>query len=267
MRASRTTALLVALATLGGTLAPVTEARATEVATPGASLALAVPDWTPAAPRVLATTPSDTGTVGLNPERASVLLRSLTVPGWGQATVGHRGSAMAFFLVELGVWTSYSAFRIQSSMRTDSYVKTAQIQAGIDLTGRDEEYRRIVGSYISSDEYNQLVVFRDAANLYYDNPTAYRQYIAEHSIGGTNGWSWNSESDLIRYRTQRKDAQRAAIRANTALAVGVVNRLVSALHAARLHEASVRKSSWNFEVTPAPAGDAMAFTAAIRARF
>src|SRR5262249_30993206 len=32
----------------------------------------------------------------LGAERASILLRSLTVPGWGQASVGHRGAAKVF---------------------------------------------------------------------------------------------------------------------------------------------------------------------------
>lgn len=264
----RAALVATALLALGFGLGTPASARAEALGSAaGGSLTLAVPDLA-ARTTVLATTPAEsTATAGLNADRARILLRSLTVPGWGQATAGHHGSAMTFFVVELGVWTSYTAFRIQSQMRTDSYELTARLEAGIDLNGRDEEFRRIVGSYISSDEYNQLVVFRDAANLYYDDPAAYRQYIAEHSIGGTNSWSWVSEQDLLRYRAQRKDAQRAAIRANTALAVAVVNRLVSALHAARVHEAGVRQHTWSFEVQPAPAHDALAFTAAIRAHF
>jgi hypothetical protein len=211
-------------------------------------------------------TPGSTGSLGA--ERAQVLLRSLTVPGWGQATMGLKTSAWVFGLTELGIWTTFAAFRIQEQMRTDSYELTARLQAGINLHGRDEEFRRIVGSYISSDEYNQLVVYRDAANLYYDNPAAYNAYIAEHELKGSDVWAWSDVDGLLRYRGQRKDAQRAEIRSNTCLAAAVVNRLLSAVHAAR---ASARigkhKQAWNLEAVPVEGSDATAFRFGVRTRF
>ncbi len=206
-------------------------------------------------------------TIGLSAERAQLLLRSLTMPGWAQASTGHKKSAMAFALAEVGVWTSFTAFRIQSHLRKQTSERTAQLFAGVDLSSRDEEYRRIVGSYISSDEYNQLVVYRDAANLYYDDPVAYRAYIAGHLVAEADMWSWNSDESLLRYRAQRKDAQRASIRANTALACAVVNRLLSMVHAARIKTPDAPPRSWNFEVTPAPSEDAFAYRMGVRARF
>ena len=204
--------------------------------------------------------------IGLSAERAQLLLRSLTVPGWGQQTAGAHTSATVFGIAELGIWTSFAAFRIQSQMRRESYERTAELLAHIDLKGRDEEYRRIVGAYISNTEYNQLVVYREAANLYYDDPEAYRQYIAEHSVGGTDSWSWDSEEALLRYRGQRKDAQRAGIRANTALACAVVNRILSLVHAARL-PTGAQPRSWNLEVTPGAPNDALAYRVGVRTRF
>jgi hypothetical protein len=204
----------------------------------------------------------------LSAERAQILLRSLTVPGWGQATLGRNGAAKTFALVETGIWASFIAFHIQESMRIDSYERSARLNAGIDLSGRDEEYRRIVGGFLSSDDYNRLVVYRDAANLYYDDPVQYRAYIAEHELKGADAWSWASVEDLFQYRGQRKDSQRAQQRANTALALAVVNRFVSALHAARvagLPPAPPR--SWNFELAPADDGDLLALRCGVRARF
>jgi len=204
----------------------------------------------------------------LNGERARILLRSLTVPGWGQATLGHRHAAAGFAIADLSIWTSFTAFRVQQRLRTDASIRTAMLEAGIDLRGRDEDIRRIVGLYASSDEYNQLVVYRDAANLYYDDPAAYRAYIEAHQLTGNNTWAWTDEDSFRRYSGQRKQAQRAALRSNTALALAIVNRLVSAIHAAR--EAShppVKAQSWNFECVPVPGGDATAFHLGVRTRF
>jgi len=204
----------------------------------------------------------------LSAERARILLQSLTVPGWGQATLGHNGAAKTFILVEAGIWTSFVAFRVQEAMRTDNYERSARLNAGIDLSGRDEEYKRIVGGFLSSDDYNRLVVYRDAANLYYDDPPQYWAYISSHSLQGNNTWHWASLEDLAQYRAQRKDAQRADQRANTALALAVVNRFISAVHAMRIAgREPVKAHSWNFEMGPADDGNPLAMRCGVRARF
>lgn len=211
--------------------------------------------------------------MGLGPERARVILQSLTVPGWGQATLGRRTAAGVFATFEVAIWASFASFRMQEGMRKEAYRQTALLGAGIDLRGRDEEFRRIVGSFSSSDEYNLYVVSRDAANLYLQdvyNPDmdAYRAYIEENSLRGADGWNWASQTAFERYGAQRKDAHRAEIRANSALGLAIVNRLVSALHAARAAGKSKPAGhAWRLEVTPAPGDDATAFRAALSASF
>jgi hypothetical protein len=206
----------------------------------------------------------------LSPERAQTILRSLTVPGWGQAAMGHTTAATVFFAAEIGIWVSYCAFSVQEHMRADAYQRTALVQAGINLNGRDEEFKRIVGSYLSSDEYNQLVVYRDAANQFYDDhghlvdPTGYQNYVAEHSLKGNDTWSWPSDESLLRYRGQRKDAQRAALRSNTALGLAVVNRLISAIHAARI---GPTRSPHSLELSFPDDGDPTAVRVGVRTRF
>ena len=203
----------------------------------------------------------------LSGDRARLMLQSLTVPGWGQATIGRRGSALAFGLAEVGIWGSFTAFRIQQHMRSGAYERTAHLFAGIDLEGRDEEYRRIIGLYLSSDEYNRLVVRRDAANLYYGDPVAYNAYIAEHEIRGAGAWTWASEDDLVRYRTERQAAQRASKHAQDALAMAVINRLLSVVHVARSHAPpATDRTSWRVECVPV-GPDPTAFRLALRADF
>ncbi|MBI5169609.1 MAG: hypothetical protein HZA61_08990 [Candidatus Eisenbacteria bacterium] len=210
--------------------------------------------------------PAQPAGMALGPERARILLRSLTVPGWGQATMGRRTSAKWFVAAEAGVWTAFGAFRAQEVMRRESAMRTARLAAGIDLRGRDEEFQRIVGSFVSSEEYNLLVVARDAANIYLLDPyhpdmEGYRAYVAAHSLSGADAWNWGSLESFRKYSAQRKDANRAGLRANTAIAVGIANRIASAIHAARAAgraPAVEPPRSWNFEVTPDPRdGDAV----------
>ena len=210
---------------------------------------------------------------GLGPERARILLRSLTVPGWGQATLGLNGSAKVFMVIEAGIWGSFVAFRVQEAQRTDSYLRTAQLSAGIDLRDEDDEFRRIVGAFASSEEYNLLVVTRDAANIYLSDPNnqdlaGYRAYIAEHSLSGDMSWQWTDQGAFNRYGSQRKSAQKAGLRSNTALALAVANRLVSALHAARaagkMHAGKAQ--GWRLDLEP-DLTQPGAFRAALSTRF
>lgn len=190
---------------------------------------------------------------GLGAERARILLRSLTVPGWGQASLGRKTSATLFALAETGVWASFVSFRIQESMRRRSYEVTARLFAGIDLEGREEEFRRIVGIYASSEEYNRLVVYREAANLYYEDPDRYRAYIADHELRGEDTWAWDGRESFDLYQEQRKRTRRAAQRANSMLGLAIANRLLSAIHAARHAGAPARDPrSWRIECGPAP---------------
>jgi hypothetical protein len=208
-----------------------------------------------------------------NAERAQAFLQSLTVPGWGQAALGHTTSARVYALVEVGILTAFTAFRVQSEMRKESYETSARLRAGVDLRGRAEEFRRIVGSYLSSDEYNQFVVYRDAANLYLNDPNhpdyaGYRAYIASHSIGERDHWNWEDVESLLRYRQQRQDMQRAQQRANTTLILAGLNRLISAVHAAHMasHPGSAARS-WNLEVSPSDVQDATAYRLEVSRRF
>ena len=128
----------------------------------------------------------------LSGERARAMLQSLTVPGWGQASQGQTHAALAFGLVEAGIWVSFAAFQVQETMRSHTYERTASLFGGIDLSGRDEEYRHVVGLYRSSDDYNIYVVRRDAANLYYGDPAGYDAYVAAHAISGADAWAWRN---------------------------------------------------------------------------
>jgi len=203
----------------------------------------------------------------LSGDRARLMLQSLTVPGWGQASLGQRRPALAFGLLEAGVWGAFTAFRIQHQMRRETYERTARLFGGIDLSGRDDEFQRIVGFYLSSDEYNRLVVRRDAANLYFGDPAAYDAYIAQHELKGADTWAWGSESDLERYRTERQSAQRATKHAQDALAAAVINRLLSAIHASRSGAPGVVGSrSYRLQCVPV-AGDPTAFRFGLRADF
>src|SRR5215831_1060743 len=172
--------------------------------------------------------PSNLGEVG----------RSLVLPGWGALHAGHRNVGLAFLVVEASLWTTVAVSSGQGGMRTHSFEQTAQIYAGIDLTQHDENYRKLVSSYQSSDEYNRLVVYRNAAALYYGDFASYTAYINTHSLTGANSWNWEDLDQWAHYQDLRRSSERAYQRARFAAAGLIVNRIVAAIVSSRMAPAS-----------------------------
>jgi hypothetical protein len=168
------------------------------------------------------------------PGPAGAALRSLLIPGWGQLASGHKTQAAIFGALELGTWTSYATFQRQGALRRDTYFMTARLFAGIDLKDKDTNYRKLVGQYRSSDVYNQYVVLREAT-FFYTDPTERQQYIDSRSIPAANAWSWGDSFDQFeRYKAQRRASEQAFKNGQYALGFAVINRLVSAVAAARV---------------------------------
>jgi hypothetical protein len=186
-----------------------------------------------------------------SPGPAGAALRSLLIPGWGQLATGHKTQAAIFGSLELGTWTSYVTFQRQGALRRDSYFATARLFANIDLKDKDESYRKLVGQYRSSDVYNQYVVLREAT-FFYEDPTERQQYIDSRSISAANAWSWGDSFDQFeRYRAERRASEQAFKNGQYALGFAIINRLVSAIAAARV-AASKRSREHALESEAAP---------------
>jgi hypothetical protein len=218
----------------------------------GASV-LDLPPATPAADRLAQATdvPAPAAQPSMHEPRAydgpgpaGAALRSLILPGWGQLATGHYTQAAIYGGIEVATWTSYITFQRQGNLRRDSYFQTAQLYAGIDLEQQDENYRKLVGQYRSSDVYNQYVVMREAAYFYTD-PADQEAYIASRSIPAENAWNWNDDRAAFdRYGEERRSSEQAFKNGQYALGVAVINRVVSAIAAAR--QAKSRKEKAEF---------------------
>jgi hypothetical protein len=170
-------------------------------------------------------------------EKPSVLpnvARSLVIPGWGAMHAGYRNVGLAFMVADAALWATVAVSSGQGSMRIHSSFDTAQLYAGIDLESRDDNFRKLVSNYASSDEYNRLVVMREAASLYYGDFASYTAYIDRHSLKGADTWNWTDQAQWDTYRALRKTSERAYQRARFAVAGLIVNRFAAAIVSSRL---------------------------------
>ena len=166
------------------------------------------------------------------------VLRSLALPGWGALAAGHRNVGLSFLVAEAALWTTVGVSVGQGRLRRGSSEQSAEIYADFDLKAHDDRFRKLLSNYRSSDEYNRLVIYREAAALYYGDVTRYNDYIDTHSLKGADAWNWQSDEQWERYRQLRRASERAFQRARFAAAGALVNRVAAAIVSSRLSPSS-----------------------------
>lgn len=168
------------------------------------------------------------------PSRLKVLGLSLLLPGLGHAALGHTTRGEAFMAADLGLWTTFGAFRVQGHLRSNSYVDMAGIFAGVqDPEGHPDEYYRQLGQYASSDEYNEEVR-REARAQTGDDLAGRAAYYERHKVPADQEWRWTSAADWQRYQDKRSESQLSYKRASYMIGLAVANRLIAAVDAMRL---------------------------------
>lgn len=168
------------------------------------------------------------------PGRLRVLGLSLLLPGLGHRALGYKDRSAALMVADGAIWTSFVTLRVQGGIRKDGYVEMAKTGAGVaKAEGRSDEYYRLLGSYPSSDTYDDEIR-RDARARYPDDLEARASYFDRNRIPDERRWEWGSSAVWQRYRDKRGDALRSNKRASYMLGLAVANRLLAAVDGLRL---------------------------------
>jgi len=150
--------------------------------------------------------------------RKAVLL-SLILPGSGELYAGEKESARLFLVTETLIWSLHFAFKTYGDWRRDDYRLFSVVHAGADPGLNSEKYFDDLKFYSSGDRYNRLAFLENGpqAELYPEDAL----------------WEWDSEEAQRRYRSLRNSSLLSYRYADYAIAGAVINRIVSAIHAAR----------------------------------
>lgn len=172
---------------------------------------------------------------GQSPRQA--FWRSLILPGWGQHYAG--GSGLRFAVVEAGLWAGYLGLRGLEEVRQTQYESYAARHAGARTAGKNNEYFDDLGFYQSRLQHDQYA-------LYDEGPGAQL-----YPAGAEYGWEWDHEASRQRYRQLRNSSSNAGRQALYATGLVVANRVIAAVHAARLaRQGKVGALPFELEVDP-----------------
>lgn len=159
---------------------------------------------------------------------------SILLPGLAQYQMGHKTRGLVYMTAEAAFWTAFFTYRIQGEIREDSYLQMAGAFAGArDLGSRSDDYYKRIGSWLSSDRYDELVL-RDARAIYGDDLAARDAYFQANRTPADQAWQWQSIAALRAYREKRSDSQRAFKRSRDMIGLAVANRLVAVVDAVLL---------------------------------
>jgi hypothetical protein len=170
--------------------------------------------------------------------KKSVLLAiglSLALPGMGELYAGNFETGKYFLVADGILWLAYAAFELHSDWVMNDARQFALQHSGANFAGATEQYEVDIGNYRTVQDYNQDRLRNRETGVLYD-PATY-------------GWSWDTDVNRSAYRDLRVESDESARNGNFVIAALVLNRIISAISAARAagsHNARIDEGAdWN----------------------
>jgi hypothetical protein len=154
------------------------------------------------------------------------LFMSAALPGAGEYYMGSRTRSKVFFGIEAAAWASYLAFVYHGRRVRDDYKLFAAANAGASSGVGSEDYWNAIEWNMTNEDYNERVR-EEARALYPEDLDRQKQYIDEHSYGGSLAWSWEGDEYAEEFRRLRRESRDAFQFAVYSTGVAILNRLAS----------------------------------------
>jgi hypothetical protein len=163
------------------------------------------------------------------------VLYSLLLPGMGELYAGSYNSGKYFTIAEGAIWLTYTGMYSYGNWKENNYKSYAQSYAGVVNSGKDDDYYANVGNYSSIDQFNREKALEGNFNEMYNVEQNY--------------WNWSSEQQRKEYRGLWSSSENAYNNLQFVVGALVLNRIISAVNAARLVSAYNKsldaQSAWN----------------------
>lgn len=180
-------------------------------------------------------------------KKAMVL--SMLFPGAGQYYADAKFKGQVFMGVEAAIWTGFIAYRVYGGWKKDDYLDYASAHAGVDNTGKNDEFYDWIGFYDNREEFNQF------GRLYYPD----RAYLPDNS---SYDWQWDSSENRISFK-EMKDASKMAFRNSTfMIGLAIANRIIAGIDTYRTVKSAQTKlksltqlGEYHFALSPKIFGD------------
>jgi hypothetical protein len=151
----------------------------------------------------------------------TAVLYSLLLPGMGELYVDGFDQGQYSFIAEGGLWLTYLSFQQYGSWLQTDARNFAATHAGASTNGKQDQFFVDLGNFSDTYDYNDKKLRDRSLEKVYDVNAGYY-------------WRWDSDQNRKEYREIRVSSERVLNNSQFVIATIVVNRLISAINAARL---------------------------------
>jgi hypothetical protein len=152
---------------------------------------------------------------------ATAVLYSLLLPGMGELYADGFDDGKYSLIAEGGLWLTYFSMREYGDWIQNDARNFASIHAGAQIGGKNDQYFVNLGNFVDTYEYNDKKLRDRELDRVYDENAGYY-------------WKWDSDENRKEFRSMRVSSERVLNNSQFVIAAVVVNRIVSAINAARL---------------------------------
>jgi len=147
-------------------------------------------------------------------------LYSLVLPGAGEMYVGGFDAGKYPLIAEGALWLTYGTMQYYGAWMRDDARQFASVHAGLANPSADDQFYVDVSNFANTFDYNEKKLRDRSLDKLYTTPAT--------------SWQWDSDANRDQFRTQRVSADRVFNNARFVVGALIVNRVISAINAARL---------------------------------
>ncbi len=167
------------------------------------------------------------------------IIYSLLLPGMGELYADNYDSGKYFTIAEGALWATFIGMNVYGNWQENRYKSYAQVYAGVDPEGKDEDYYATIGLYTSIESFNN----EKALERRYDEMLNEQKFF----------WKWNSTEQRKTYRSMWTSSEQTFNDIRFVVGAMLVNRLISAINAVRSvsnYNSNLEKElSWNVSLS------------------
>lgn len=170
------------------------------------------------------------------------MLLSFVLPGAGHYYIDRMDVGQYFLAADGASWLGLAGVNIYGNVLLDNAKTFSVDHAGVNESGKNNDYYVNIGNYESIYEYNNAMLTIGEYDKVYTDINAYY-------------WNWDTENNFFRYESQRGESERVKNTSIIFASALVVNRLASALSALLLtnkYNSMLSNVRLNSEVSMSP---------------
>jgi hypothetical protein len=148
------------------------------------------------------------------------IILSAILPGMGELYADGYSSGQYFTIADGVLWAGLIGVSAYANNQEENYRTFAEVNGGVELKGKDDQYFADISGYLDVYEYNHLQELDRNLTAVYNEQSHY--------------WKWSGQTERREYRAMWKSSETANNSTRFIVGALILNRVASVINAVRL---------------------------------